>query len=184
MFLILMTSVIGLSANGTIADLLPHLREALLHDAACTPSSPQRPPTSNTSVNDPEASNPDAARAQLLESQVDIQEIRGTPGGVIAAPQGDCSCAGSSCAIYVYLKDGQAYRLSFKREFTSLHPMKVYKRGMPSLTGKLEISDTQAETRVYDWNGQQYEASLCATVTQGRNQRLPSIARHECGKVH
>src|SRR5262249_12047242 len=132
----------------------------------------------------PEASNPDAARAQLLESQVDIQEIRGTPGGVIAAPQGDCSCAGSSCAIYVYLKDGQAYRLSFKSEFTSLHPMKVYKRGMPSLTGKLEISDTQAETRVYDWNGQQYEASLCATVTQGRNQRLPSIARHECGKVH
>src|SRR5262245_12331455 len=139
MFLILMTNVIGWSASGTIADLPPQLRNALLHDAACKSSSPQRPPTS---TNDPEAASPDQARTQLLESQVDIQEIRGGPGGVIAAPQGDCSCTGSSCAIYVYLKDGQAYRLSFKSEFTSLHPMKVYKRGMPSLTGKLHISDT------------------------------------------
>src|SRR5262249_53349101 len=150
----------------TIADLSPRLRDSLLQDAACKA-------TSDANVD----------RTRLLESQVSMQEIRGAPGGVIVAPQGGCACTGSGCVSYVYLKDGQAYRLAFKGEFTSLHPMKVYKRGMPSLTGKLQVSDTLAETTVYDWDGKDYEASLCATVTQGKNQRLPSIARHECGKA-
>jgi len=167
MFLILMTSAIGRSANGTIADLPAQLRDSLLRDAACN-----------------DAPDADTARARLLESQVDIQEIHGSPGGLIASPQGSCACAGSTCSTYVYRKDGQSYRLGFKGEFTSLHPMKIYKRGMPSLTAKLQINETLAETTVYDWSGQNYEASLCATVTQGRNQRLPSIARHECGKAH
>jgi hypothetical protein len=167
MFLILMTTAIGRSANGTIADLSVQLRDSLLRDASCKDA--------------PEAGT---ARARLLESQVDVQEIHGGPGGLIASVQGSCACTGSTCSTYVYMKDGQSYRLGFKGEFTSLHPMKIYKRGMQSLTGRLQISDTQAETTVYDWNGQNYEASLCATVTQGRNQRLPSIARHECGKAH
>jgi hypothetical protein len=168
MFLILVASAMGRSATGTVADLPPQLRDSLLHDAACKTASDEA-----------------VARAQLLESHVTTQGIRSAAGGsagVIAAPQGGCNCRGSNCATYVYLKDGQAYKLAFAAEFTSLHPMRVFRRGMPSLTGKLQLSETQAETTVYDWNGQEYGASLCATVTQARNQRLPSIVRHDCGK--
>src|SRR5215475_12336763 len=87
MFFILIPSAIGRSATGTVADLPPQLRDALLRDAACKESSP---PASTTPTNAPEVSNPDLAHTQLLETQVDIQEIHsaaGGPGGVIATPQ-------------------------------------------------------------------------------------------------
>jgi hypothetical protein len=165
MSLLLMCGVAGRTATGTVADLPPQLRESLLHDVSCDKSAD--------------------AESQLLQSQVVTQEIRsaaGSSAGVIAVPQGGCNCTSSACRTYVYLNDGQAYRLAFAGEFTTLHLMRGFKRGMPSLTGKLQVSDTQAETTVYDWNGRDYEPSLCATVTQARNQRLPSIVRHECGK--
>jgi hypothetical protein len=56
--------------------------------------------------------------------------------------------------------------------------MKIVKRGMPSLTGKFEVSSLKMETTVYDWDGKDYRPSLCATVTKGK--RVPMIAQHPC----
>jgi hypothetical protein len=154
---------------GTVADLPAELQEALLRDAAC-----EKP-----------ADSPAADPAQFLETPITTQDIRGATHaqvGVIAAFQDGCHCRDRNCTTYVYLKNGHGYKLAFSRVFTSLHPMRVFKRGWPSLTGKLQLSDSKAETTVYDWTGSEYQPSLCATLTQLKGQPRPAIARHGCAK--
>jgi hypothetical protein len=58
--------------------------------------------------------------------------------------------------------------------------MKIVKHGLPSLSGKFQVSPAEEETTVYDWSGKEYQPSLCATVVQRKNVRLPSISRHPC----
>lgn len=159
----------GGEQSNIVAKLDPGLQQALLHDAACGAT-----PASSSPSDD----------AQLLQAPVRMEEIvaAGREAGVIAAPLDTCHCEGDNCKTYVYLKSGEAYRLTLENRFASLHPMKIVKHGLPSLSGKLQVSEAQEETTVYDWDGKQYLPSLCATVTRRKNQRLPVIARHACGK--
>ena len=154
---------------GTIADLQPELREALAHDAAC------KKPLQVT------ASAPD----NVLNTPVQTQEIHvaGRPAGVIVEPRDTCHCQGENCTTYVYIKQAENYKLALAVTLTSLHPMKITKHGLPSLTGKLQLNEAEAETTVYDWNGREYLPSLCATIRQRKNQRLPAIAAHQCSRI-
>jgi hypothetical protein len=163
---LLLVAAVSKAAPGTVADLSPELRDVLVRDAACSRDSAPDPATS----------------VDLLQSPVDTQEIHGAGRdlGVIAAFTGGCHCQGANCATYVYLKSSGSYKLAFTGSFASLHPMKVSREGYPSLTAKLQVSDSRVETTVYDWYGKNYRPSLCATVTQGPNQKRPSIARHAC----
>jgi hypothetical protein len=158
------------SGTGTIADLPAKLQEALQRDSACEKSAHIAPPSS----------------AQFLHTPIVTQEIRGVAGreiGVVVAPQGGCHCKGANCATYVYLKSGPAYKLAFSRILSSLHPMKAFNGGLPSLTGKLQVDESRTETTVYDWTGNAYKAKLCATITQLTGQKRPTIARHACGRT-
>lgn len=148
-----------------VANLEPNLQQVILHDGACV-----RPSA--------------AAVENLLQAPVKTEEIRaaGREAGVIASPQDTCHCEGENCATFVYLKSGDSYRLALESKLASLHPMKIVKHGLPSLSGKVQVSPVQEETTVYDWNGQEYQPSLCATVMQRKNQRLPSISQHPCGR--
>jgi hypothetical protein len=92
--------------------------------------------------------------------------------------QGACHCRNGNCDALVYLRNGEGYRLALHEKYASLHPMKIVKQGMPSLTGQFEISTLKMETTVYDWDGKSYKPSLCATVIKGK--RVPSITRHPC----
>jgi hypothetical protein len=151
--------------SGRIADLQPELKQALVHDDSCAKSA-------------------EGTHAGELQSPVLTQKIlfQGREAGVIAAPQDDCHCRNGNCSTFVYLKSGEAYRLAFEERFATLRPMKVVKHGLPSLSGKFQVSQMQEETTVYDWSGRDYEPSLCATVTQRGHQKLPSISQHPCNK--
>jgi hypothetical protein len=153
----------GGEQSSTVAKLDPGLQQALLHDAVCTATA-------------------HADDAQLLQAPVRMEEIfaSGHEAGVIAAPLDACHCKGENCKTYVYLKSSEGYQLTMEKRFASLHPMKVAKHGLPSLSGKVQISEQQEETTVYDWDGTQYLPSLCATVTRHKNQKLPVIAKHAC----
>jgi hypothetical protein len=167
---LLATSAMSQNGTATIADLPPELQEALKRDFACETAA---------SATSPE---PD----QLLQDPIVTQEIRGAAGaevGMIVAQQGACHCREANCATYVYLKDGPGYRLAFSHIFSSLHPMKVFKRGYPSLTGKMRLDESRAETTVYDWTGSDYQPSLCATITRVKGQKRPAIVKHECANV-
>ena len=165
--ILLFAATVTKAGPETVAELSPELRNALVRDAACSKDSAREP----------------AAPKDLLKSPVDTQEILG-PGrgnlGVIAAFTAGCHCQGANCSTYVYLKTAGSYKLAFTGSFASLHPMKGLRNGYPPLTAKLRVSDSRVETTVYDWNGRKYQPSLCATVTQGPNQKRPSIARHAC----
>jgi hypothetical protein len=78
----------------------------------------------------------------------------------------------------IYLHSGEGYKLALHEKYASLHPMKIVKQGMPSLTGQFEINTVKMETTVYDWDGKAYKPSLCATVIKGK--KIPSITRHPC----
>jgi hypothetical protein len=162
LFLFLTGAAFSGEPAGRIADLQPELKQALVRDDLCVRSADQ----------------------DKLQSPVVMQEIltAGHEAGVIAAPQDDCHCRDGNCSTFVYLKSGDAYKLALEDRFASLHPMKVVKHGLPSLSGKFQVSALQEETTIYDWTGTDYEPSLCATVTQRNNQRLPSISRHPCNK--
>ena len=165
------TSAICQDGAGTVADLPSGLRQALLRDSSCEKG---------------QDDGTGADEARLLGSPIVTQPIRGPGGGevgVIAVLEGGCHCHDANCGTYVYLKSGENYKLAFSRVFASLHPMRGFKRGLPSLTGKLQLSESKAETTVYDWNGREYQPSLCATITQAKGQRRPTIARHVCGKA-
>lgn len=167
MMLLLLTSAFSKAGSDTVADLPADLRDALVRDAACTRTSP----------------GPETEPAEFLKSPVKIQEIRSASRGQIGSIvtfADSCHCRDVNCGTYVYLFTGKAYKLAIAGSFASLHPMRVSKGGFPSLTGKLQVNDTRAETTVYDWNGKDYQPTLCATVRQAENQKRPSIIRHAC----
>lgn len=156
---------VGGEQSTIVAQLEPGLQQALLHDAACRTA-----PQSGT---------------EFLQVPVRTEEIGagGHESGVIASPQDACHCKDGNCSTYVYLRTDEGYRLAFKNRFASLHPMKIVKHGLPSLSGKLQVNDGREETTVYDWDGKEYKPSLCATVTQPKNRRLPVISQHPCVKA-
>jgi hypothetical protein len=138
--------------------LSPDLKAAVLRDAACTqPAEAQ--------------DNGPALAALPIRSG-------GKEVGTIVEVQGACHCQNANCDALVYLRSGGGYRLALREKYASLHPMKIVKRGMPSLTGKFEVSSLKMETTVYDWDGKSYKPSLCATVVKGK--RVPSITQHPC----
>jgi len=151
--------------SGTVAvcvtqqdSLSPDLKAAALKDAACTTAA-------DSSQNDP--------TLEALPIRSAGREV-----GTIVEVQGACHCQSTNCDALVYLKSGEGYKLALHERYASLHPMKIVKQGMPSLTGQFEISTLKMETTVYDWDGKAYKPSLCATVIKGK--KVPSITRHPC----
>jgi hypothetical protein len=139
-------------------NLSPDLKASALKDAAC-------------------AVPADAKETEPTMAGLPIRS-GGREVGSIVLVQGTCHCQGKNCDALVYLSNGQQYRLALHEKYASLHPIKIVKRGMPSLTGQFELSPLKMETTVYDWDGKNYRASLCATVTKGK--RAPAIAQHPC----
>jgi hypothetical protein len=137
------------------------LKEVALHDAACTKAA-------------------DAADGKDSDPVLTSLAIRsaGHDVGTIVAVQGACHCQTTNCDSLVYLRSGQGYRLALHEKYASLHPMKIVKSGMPSLTGQFEVSPSKMETTVYDWDGKDYRPSLCATVIKGN--KVPAITQHPC----
>jgi hypothetical protein len=138
--------------------LSPDLKAAALKDAACSA----------------------ASDASLSDPTLEALPIRsgGRDVGTIIEVQGACHCQDTNCDALVYLRSGEGYKLALHEKYASLHPMKIVKQGMPSLTGQFEIGSLKMETTVYDWDGKSYKPSLCATVIKGK--RVPSITRHPC----
>jgi hypothetical protein len=151
----------------SFADLDAGLRSALLRDAACV---------SNANAGD---------GSQLLKSEVGLTNFRGDrQAGVVVVPRGACPCASGNCATFVYLKSGDDYHLAFARNLASLRPMRRgFHHGLPDLSGKIQVSDSQSETVVYEWDGSGYRPTLCATVTQRPGQKRPAIVKHGCDKL-
>lgn len=133
------------------------LKAVALKDAACT--------AGDASQNDP------TLEALPIRSG-------GRDVGTIVEVQGACHCQNTNCDALVYLRNGEGYKLALHEKYASLHPMKIVKLGMPSLTGQFEINTLKMETTVYDWDGKAYKPSLCATVIKGK--KVPSITRHLC----
>jgi hypothetical protein len=157
-----------------VADLEPGLQEALVRDAAACRKNH-------------DAAATDADRAQLLQSAANVQTIHsaartGRIDGVIVTLEGGCGCQGTNCPAFVYLKSDDGYRLGLQSQLSSLKLMKGFAHGMPALSGKFTVSDTQEETTIYNWDGSEYLASMCATVTQVKGRKIPTIAQHDCGK--
>jgi hypothetical protein len=142
--------------------LSPDLKAAALKDAACTTAAA--------------AQNADGNSDSTLEA-LPIRSS-GREVGTIVEVQGPCHCQNGNCDALVYLRNGEGYRLALHEKYASLHPMKIVKQGMPSLTGQFEVSTLKMETTVYDWDGKSYKPSLCATVIKGK--KVPSITRHPC----
>jgi hypothetical protein len=153
--------------------LSPDLKAAALKDAACTTAA---------DAQNVEAKNVDALNASVKNSDSTLEALpirsRGREVGTIVEVQGACHCQNGNCDALVYLRNGEGYRLALHEKYVSLHPMKIVKQGMPSLTGQFEVSTLKMETTVYDWDGRNYKPSLCATVIKGK--RVPSITRHPC----
>jgi hypothetical protein len=141
--------------------LSPDLKAAALKDAACTTAA-------DSSQNDP-----------TLEA-LPIRSA-GRDVGTIVEVQGACHCQNTNCDALVYLRSGEGYTLALHEKYASLHPMKIVKQGMPSLTGQFEINSLKMETTVYDWDGKEYKPSLCATVIKGK--KVPTITRHPCKAI-
>jgi hypothetical protein len=160
MFLAAAGAVFAMQQDALPADL----KDAALHDAACA-----KPDT---------AANTDGANTEAPNVTALPIRTGGREMGTIVTVQGACHCQTSNCDTLVYLRTGQGYRMALREKYASLHPMKIVKRGMPSLTGKVEVSAARMETTVYDWDGKDYRPSLCATVIKGK--RVPSITQHPC----
>jgi hypothetical protein len=138
--------------------LSPDLKAAALKDAACT-------------------ANGDASPTDPTLETLPIRS-GGRDVGTIVEVQGACHCQSTNCDALVYLRSGEGYKLALHEKYASLHPMKIVKEGMPSLTGQFEVNSLKMETTVYDWDGKVYKPSLCATVIKGK--KVPSITRHPC----
>ena len=148
------------TVNAVRQDSVPaDLKDAALRDAACVK------PADNESA--------DAATFSTLPIL-----IGGRESGKIVKVEGACHCQSSNCDTLVYLHNGDQYRLTLHEKYASLHPMKIVKHGMPSLTGEFEVNAQKMETTVYDWDGKDYKPSLCATVVKGA--KLPRITQHPC----
>jgi hypothetical protein len=152
--------------------LPPDLKAVALKDAACTTAAGAQ----NGNAKGGDGQNVDANS----DSTVEALPIRssGREVGSIVEVQGACHCQNGNCDALVYLRKGEGYRLALHEKYASLHPMKIVKQGMPSLSGQFEVSTLKMETTVYDWDGKSYKPSLCATVIKGK--RVPSITRHPC----
>lgn len=135
------------------------LKDTVLHDAAC--------------VKPASAQDMDAPALSALAIRSGGRDV-----GTIVEIQGACHCQGSNCDTLVYLRSGDQYRLALRERYASLHPIKIVKHGMPSLTGQFEVSAQKMETTVYDWDGKDYRPSLCATVIKGA--KLPKNTPHPC----
>ena len=138
--------------------LSPDLKEAVMHDSACAVSA-------------------DVASGEPTLTETTIRS-GGRDVGEIVEVQGTCHCQSTNCDSLVYLRNGQGYRLALREKYASLHPMKIVKLGMPSLTGQFELGPQKMETTIYDWDGKDYKPSLCATVIKDR--KPPKIERHAC----
>jgi hypothetical protein len=158
MFIGLMISEFTVTASAQQESISPELKEAAVHDAAC-------------------ASATDAKDSEPILTEIPIRSGSKEVGAIVEV-QGACHCQTTNCDSLVYLRDGQGYRLALHEKYASLHPMKIVKLGMPSLTGQFDVSDLKMETTVYDWNGKDYRPSLCATVVKGK--KPPTITRHAC----
>ena len=154
-------------------NLSPDLKAAALKDAACTTAA-------GVQQADAQSSDGQGVDAKSSDSIMEALPIRtgGREVGTIVEVQGACHCQNGNCDALVYLRNGEGYRLALHEKYALLHPMKIVKQGMPSLTGQFEVSALKMETTVYDWDGKSYKPSLCATVIKGK--RVPSITRHPC----
>jgi hypothetical protein len=154
-----------------LADADPQLRDALLRDAQCPAS--------------PAAASGDADRSDLLQARFNTQSLHGAGGavvGVIAMPAEGCHCRNENCTAWVYMKSPGGFRLVLRQAFELLRPMKAWKHGIPSITGRFKVSETVYTTSVRDWDGSAYQPTMCATVTQGRDPHRPSIVKQDCPK--
>lgn len=153
--------------------LSPGLKAVALKDAACTTAVGAQ----NGDARGVDGQNVDTKDSDLTVEALPIHSS-GREVGTIVEVQGACHCQNGNCDALVYLRNGEGYRLALHEKYASLHPMKIVKQGMPSLTGQFEVSTLKMETTVYDWDGKSYKPSLCATVIKGK--RVPSITRHPC----
>ena len=164
---VFLIAMFAASASGaqSATDLDPGLRSALQRDAECL-----------------KASAGDAS--QLSQSGVEQTNFWGDrQAGVIAVLRGACTCDRGNCATFVYLRSAEDYRLAFNRTLASLRPMRRgFHHGLPDLAGKMQVSDLKSETVVYEWDGSNYRAALCATVTARPGQKRASIVKHQCGQ--
>ena len=156
----MMAVVSGVAVQEAAMPVPSALKDAVLHDATCGEPGGNTAPSDSTNLGS-------------LEIRVGARDL-----GTIVTVHGACHCQGPNCDTLVYLHAGDGYRLALREKYASLHPMKIVKRGMPSLTGQFEISAAKMETTVYDWDGKGYRPSLCATVI--KNKRVASIERHPC----
>jgi hypothetical protein len=163
-------------------NLSPDLKAAALKDAACTAAASPQPADaqSNDATRNGQSVATKSIDSKSDDSTLETLPIRssGREVGTIVEVQGACHCQNGNCDALVYLRSGEGYRLALREKYASLHPMKIVKQGMPSLTGQFEVSTLKMETTVYDWDGKSYKPSLCATVIKGK--RVPSITRHPC----
>jgi hypothetical protein len=136
--------------------LSPDLKVVALKDAACTTAAG----TQNADAKGVDGRNADANSGSTVEA-LPIRSS-GREVGTIVEVQGACHCQNGNCDALVYLRNGEGYRLALHEKYASLHPMKIVKQGMPSLTGQFEVSTLKMETTVYDWDGKSYMPSLCA----------------------
>jgi hypothetical protein len=153
--------VLAIAAGRAVQqDTVPaELKEAALRDAGCAQPI--------------DGQNADAPALSALPIHAGGKEL-----ATIVKVAGTCHCQGNNCDTLVYLHSGDQYRLALKEKYSSLHPMKIVKHGMPSLTGEFESGAQKMETTVFDWDGKQYRPSLCATVI--KSGRLPKITQHAC----
>jgi len=150
-------------------DLDPELSAMLARDSAC----------------ESKGTVAGAEQTQVAaQAPSDIQTLHNSGGrnvGIIATVENACHCSRGNCTNYVYVKSGQTYRLALKEDLASLRPLKGFKQSMPALSGKMQVSDSEAETIIYEWDGSGYKAGICATVVQESGGH-PVITKHACAK--
>jgi hypothetical protein len=152
-------------------DLDPELSTMLAHDSICG------------SKGTVPAADQTAGASPLAQAPTTVQTLHNSGGrnvGIIATVEDACHCSRGNCTNYVYLTSGQTYRLALKENLASLHPLRGFKQSMPALSGKLQVSESEAETIIYEWAGSEYRASICATVVQESGH--PIITKHACMK--
>jgi hypothetical protein len=170
--LILLLTVVGAGAcsaqsqSSKALDLDPELTAMLTRDSAC------------------DSKGTVLAQTQAVQAPPDIQALHNSSGrnvGIIATVADACHCSRGNCAHYVYVKSGQTYRLALKQNLALLRPLKGFKQSMPALSGKMQVSDSEAETIIYEWSDGEYQPGICATVVQ-ESSGHPLITKHACAK--
>jgi hypothetical protein len=160
------------SQSSKAPDLDPELSTMLARDSMC-----------DSKGTGGEADQTPGGAPPLALAPPTVQTLHNSGGrnvGIIATVEDACHCSRGNCTNYVYLKSGQTYRLALKENLASLHPLRGFKQSMPALSGKLQVSESEAETIIYEWAGSEYRASICATVVQESGH--PVITKHACMK--